>query len=430
MIVSALNNNNIENISAEEQKLYDHLLECVQQLNPSEVIELFRHLFIEGGITRNDNIREALENIVSYRNVDRDFKFILNRCCHILVNSWQLNPENQKYIPDLVHLFKQLHPPRITANRTSRKLRLLVRDFVTTEQYYSLDRLARIVSENQQKKEEIVTSVGELINRYPYLYDHCLMTDDTNEQQRKTVRRMKAQSEKKFEVDISHYVTYQVRLAQLKNKQNQGLVVPQQIIQKVENPTLLTDKELGKALKTFTGKAEGGYTYKELSRKFVNHASDLPSYKSYKDSLYEYISSGVNPNYGKVSFNNKLYNNIKGMMTQSNLQKPDEFLQLRTSSQLLNYLVVENEHNMQHYVFVDMITNMGAACTIGLLLKIVLSCQKLKPFLEKKFSLLFKHYESFTKDGVPWLVRAMENLNVAFSTNFGKADVSCLKHIM
>jgi hypothetical protein len=241
---------------------------------------------------------------------------------------------------------------------------------------------------------------------------------------------MKAQTEKKFEVNISHYVTYQVRLAHLKHQQQQGLIVPKNVIQRIENPTLLTDKELGVALKNFAGKVENGYTYKELSRKFTNHVQDLSSYKSYKESLYEYVSAGIDPKYGKVSFNNKLYNNIKNIMPQSHLQKPDEFLQLRTSTQLLNYLIVESEQNMQHYVFVDMITNMGAAGTIGLLLKIVLSCQKLKPFLERKFALLFKHYESFTQDGVPWLVRAMENLNVAFSINFGKADVSFLKYIM
>lgn len=430
MMNSALKNSQISNLSQEEQKLYDYLLQCVQTLNPEEIIRLFRLLFVEGGITDNEEIRNALGLIINSKTVDQDFKFILNRCCHILVNSWQINPEFQKYVPELVALFGRLHPPSITANRTSRKIRLLVRDFVDTQQYYSLERLARVINENQQKKVEIATSVGELINRYPYIYDHCLLTEETTEDQRRTVRRMKAQSEKKFEVDISHYVTYQVRLAQMKRQQQQGLVVPKNVIQRIENPTLLTDRELGVALKKFAGKVEGGYTYKELSRKFVNHVQDLSSYKSYKDSLYEYIASGVDPKYGKVNFNNKLFNNINNIMPQSHLQKPDEFLQLRTSTQLLNYLVVESEQSMQHYVFVDMITNMGAASTIGLLLKIVLSCPKLKPFLERKFALLFKHYESFTRDGVPWLVRAMENLNIAFSTNFGKADVSFLKYIM
>jgi hypothetical protein len=430
MFYSALQNNQIPNLSQEEQKIYDHLLASVQKLTPDQVIRLFRYLFIDGGITESEDVRQAINLIVNSKNIEQDFKFILNRCCHILVNSWQINPEFQQHIPELVGLFDKLHPPSTTTNRTSRKLRLLVRNFVETEQYYSLERLSRVISENREKKVEVTTSIGELINRYPYIYDHCLLTDETTEEQRSTVRRMKAQTEKKFEVNISHYVTYQVRLAQLKQQQRQGLVIPKNIIQKIENPTLLSDKELGVALKKFAGKAENGYSYKELSRKFTNHVQDLPSYKSYKESLYEYATNGIDPKYGQVAFNNKLYNHLKQIMPQSHLQNPDEFLQMRTSTQLLNYLVVEGEQNMQHYVFVDMITNMGAAATVGLLLKIVLSCQKLKPFLERKFALLFKHYESFTRNGVPWLVKSMENLNVAFSINFGKADVSFLKYIM
>ena len=102
---------------------------------------------------------------------------------------------------------------------------------------------------------------------------------------------------------------------------------------------------------------------------------------------------------------------------------------LRTSSQLMNFLVVENGKKPEHYVFVDMISNMGVTRTMGLLLKVVLVSGKVKPYLEKRFSILFNHYESFTKDGVPWLVKSLENLQLAFSVHFGKVDLSCLKQV-
>jgi hypothetical protein len=103
---------------------------------------------------------------------------------------------------------------------------------------------------------------------------------------------------------------------------------------------------------------------------------------------------------------------------------------LRTSSNLLNYLVVESPQRPQHYVFADMMSNLGPTVTTGLLLKIVLLCRKVKPYLEKRFSILFGHYESCSRDGVPWLVKALDNLQIAFSVHFGKADVSCLKYLM
>jgi hypothetical protein len=90
---------------------------------------------------------------------------------------------------------------------------------------------------------------------------------------------------------------------------------------------------------------------------------------------------------------------------------------------------VESIHKPDHYVFIDLIANMGVTRTVGLLLKIVLLSKKVTPYLEKRFSILFNHYESFTRDGVPWLVKSLENMQLAFSVHFGKADLSCLKQV-
>jgi hypothetical protein len=49
--------------------------------------------------------------------------------------------------------------------------------------------------------------------------------------------------------------------------------------------------------------------------------------------------------------------------------------------------------------------------------------------LEKRFSILFNHYESSQRDAVQWLVHAMENLNVALSTNFSTIDLSFINQI-
>ena len=430
MVSSTVTDTYIYHQNEQEQQLYDHLMKCVQTQSPAEVITLFRRLFIEGGLSPEPQIREAIENIIASKHVEEKFKYILNRCCHILINSWQINSDFQAAIPEFINLFHQIHPPNTSSSRTSRKIRMLVQDFLETEQYRTLDRLGRVIREHQKKKIEIATSVGGLINRYPYLYQHCLVSDDSNYEQRKIIRRIQLQTQKKLEVNLSHYVTYQVRLAQAVRQQRNSPEKHQQIIQKIENPTLLTDRELGVALKKLVGKVEGGYTYQELSRNFINHTNYVSSYKLFKDDLYEYIQQGIDPSYGKVSFNNKLYQNIQSIFPEANGQKPNELLLMRTSNQLLNYLVVESHHRPQHYVFVDLITNIGAAATVGLLLKLILACRKLKPVLEKKFSILFSHYESFNRDGVPWLIQAMENLNVAFSIYFGNADVSCLKYIM
>jgi hypothetical protein len=96
---------------------------------------------------------------------------------------------------------------------------------------------------------------------------------------------------------------------------------------------------------------------------------------------------------------------------------------------LLNFLVVESPQKPNHFIFVDLISNIGSTLTTGLLLKIVLICRKVKPCLEKRFSILFNHYELCRRDGVQWLVEAMETLNLALSTNFSTIDLSFVNQI-
>jgi hypothetical protein len=270
--------------------------------------------------------------------------------------------------------------------------------------------------------------VGTLIQRYPYLYEHCLLSEDSSYEHQQTVRQIQARVQRRFEFDLSQYVTYQVRRVQAIRQPSTE--APERIIQPVNNPTLLSDRELAAALKQFVGKVQGPNTYRDVAQSFLTHTSQTSSYRDFKDDLYEYLTASIDPAYGKRQFNERLYNHLKNTLTQSDLQKPTEFLIVRTCSQLLNFLVVESPQRPNHFVFVDLITNLGATLTTGLLLKIVLLCRKVKPYLEKRFSILFNHYESSTRDGVPWLITSLENLNVAFSVHFGSADLSCLNQIM
>jgi hypothetical protein len=59
-----------------------------------------------------------------------------------------------------------------------------------------------------------------------------------------------------------------------------------------------------------------------------------------------------------------------------------------------------------------------------LLLKIALLSRKAKPHLEKRFSILFNHYESQVINDILWLVESLENLNLALIVNFGTVDLS------
>lgn len=415
----------VRQTNQEEQLLYDHWLKIVQTKPPDDVIEDFKNLFIRGRDYRHPEIKTALSKIVQNKQADQQFSFMLNRCCHILINRWQMQPLLQSAIVDLIACFEGLSLPNATYSGSSARLRQFVINFTKSDHYRKLQRLAKVIIYNKEGN-----SVGNLINRYPYLLEHYLLGEDSSPEDQQVVQNIQNKIQKTFELDLSQYVTYKIRQSQINRRNQQGNGVGVQPLRQVNNPTLLNEKELGLALKHFVGRVEGTYTYQDLSQSFVSHTRYTPNYKKFKHDLYEYLITSVDSKYGRHQFNEKLYKKIQGILPHCENQKVDEFIILRTASHLMNFLVVESAQTPTHHIFVDMITNLGPTSTVGLLLKLVLVSRKVKPYLEKRFAILFSHYESFSKDGVPWLVKSLENLHIAFSVHFGKADLSFLRQII
>jgi hypothetical protein len=420
----------------DEQLLYAHLLDCVEVESPDAFIDRFRRLFIDDVGYHNPQVWQALKRIVDSNLAEREFKFILSRSCYIPINRWMQQPQLQSAINKLISLFETI-PAGLASSQTRQRLRELVQHFIITEQYKVLQRLAQvIIDESEGDSNAIAKPLSTLIHRYPYLYEHCLLSEDSSYEHQQTVRQIQSRVQQRFELDLSQYVTYQVRRAQALRQQSldelDKIIQPvnNPTLQPVNNPTLLSDRELGAALKQFVGKVQGSCTYRDIAQSFLTHSSQTSSYKEFKDDLYEYLMASIDPAYGKRQFNDRLYTHLTNTLPLCESQKPSEFLIVRTCSQLLNFLVVESPQRPNHFIFVDLITNLGATLTTALLLKIVLLCRKVKPYLEKRFSILFNHYESSTIDGIPWLVKSLENLNIALSIHFGSADLSSLNSIM
>ncbi|MBE9041319.1 hypothetical protein IQ235_11060 [Oscillatoriales cyanobacterium LEGE 11467] len=412
-----------------EQDLYQHLLKLVKVETPQQLIERFRTLFIDGSGYPDPTIADVVGNLTTTGREQTEFNSVLNRCCHILINHWQMESKTQLAIPELVNLFEtpSLNSPsyRLAQSRNTRRLRGLVQQFRQSEQYMTLHRLVQVVDrECDPNLSETSRPLGSLIGRYPYLYSHSLLNDSSTYEHQQTVRQIQAQKQKQYEVSLSKYVTYKVRKAQLSRQTSPATA--KRVLKPVENPTLLDDRELYVAVKQFAGRAEGSYTYRDLAQNFITHTSQTKTFREFKEDLYEYLVTTVDSDYGKRQFNAKLYQQLMDTMPQCDSQKLTDFLIVRTCSQLLNFLVVESPQKPNHYVLIDLLSNLGPTFVMALLLKIILICRRVKPYLEKRFSILFNHYDSSTREAVQWLIQSLENLNVALSTNFGAADLSFL----
>ncbi|HEY9860601.1 MAG TPA: hypothetical protein V6D16_13915 [Candidatus Obscuribacterales bacterium] len=402
-------------ISSQEQQLYNHLLQCVEVETPQQLIERFRCLFIHGRGYPDAAIQKVVEQLAT-SEAEQNFPFILNRCCYICINRWQWQPRTQAAIAELVALFDI--PVKQVYCRIAKRLQELVQGFVQTDLYAALQLLARVM----QKPPEPNTHVGDaplkdLIHRYPYLYDHCLLTSGSAGEQQQLIRQLRTQRQRQFDLDLSKYITGQIRqsqsVARFNNPADGILVTP------ASNPTLLSNLELNAALKQFVGG-----TYRNAAQQFTTYSRTAHSYHEFKDDFYEYLTAAIDHRYGKRYFNDQLYAQLQNILPDHDTRALNHSLIISTCRKLLNFLVVNNSDQAQHFVLVDLMNNMGVTSTIGLLLKIVLFCGGAKSYLEKLFAILFQHYQKHTTDGVDWLVKALENLNVAFSTHFGGASWS------
>lgn len=413
-------------ISPQEQALYDHLLAHAEHESPHSLTQRFQSLFIDGAGYPDRNIVATLDDILSSQEVEQYFHYVLNRCCHILINRWQGRPHLQPAIPALIRLLEEGTDKRVnefSRSRQVRKLREIVSGFTETEQYLTLKRLALLIENSDKATSDANQPLGTLIQRYPYLYEQYVVNEDSPEEHQHNIRRIRAEAQHKFEVNLSHYVTYRVRRARLQKQ----VTAPERLqrLRSVDNPTLLSDQELVASLNQFSGKVENGRTYSDSARLFLQQNQTV-SFREFKRELYYYLTSAVTPSCGGHKFNRLLEQQLAQTLPQNDDQPLNDFLMVRTCSQLLGFLVVDSPRSLHHFVFIDLINNLGPLATTGLLLKVVLLCQKVKPYLERRFSILFGHYETATQNSVSWLVKVLENLNVALSLTFGSIDLSIL----
>jgi hypothetical protein len=413
--------------SGVEQIIYEHFIHVVRTETPSQVLERFRALFIEG-VTYNDNrILGTIETLAFEKTAEQSFPLIINRCCYIIVNYWQMQPSGNIPVATLVGMLENLHDVRMTYSRVVRRLRQLLNIYLQSDDYPKLKRLNFVLNGDISTKNTMAERpLGTLITRYPYLYEHSLVSEERTFENVETIKRVQRDLRREQETSLSHYLTYQVRRSRIKAQLGREAA---DNLPTVINPTLLSTKELGMAFGQFAGKAEGNATYRDLSQGFAAQLQMQPIVKTFKGDLFDYIVSGVNPSYGKRSFNDRLYKSIFSISPDRDYQRLDEIGLLRICTHVFNHLVIESPNNPQHFIFMDMINNLGSVFTTGLLLKIVLICQKVKPLLESRLSILFNHYESSQCKGVPWLVKSLENWNVAGAIHFGKVDASALNFL-
>jgi len=416
---------------AEERTIYAHLQDCLFQEPPPRILERFHHLFIEAVNYEDMAILAALERIAFAPDAAEHFAQFLNHCCYLAIDYWQFDPDSCPYVFDLLALFRQVPDPGMRQSRRVRFVRQASQEFADTEQYRMLQRLARVLNPRRAAPDDReAPSLGDLIHRYPFLYRHCLLNEDSSYEDQQTVKQVQSRIQHHLEFALTRFVTYQVRLAQVA-KARQLSSGAGRLLRREPNPTLLGNRELASALKYFFGRLPNSHwNHRELAQRFLYELDGIRTYAAFKTALCNYLLVSIaDLPYCQQQFGDRLQSQIAATLPHYDQHRLDESLILRTATKLVNFLVVE-PHSAQHYLFVDLTTHLGATMAMGMLLRLSLICRPVLPEIERRLALLFEHYEASPPSEVGWLVKVLENQNLAFSIHFGNADLSPLKQLV
>ncbi len=400
-----------------EQVIYDHLLDCVRNESTDQSLNRFHTLFILGQRYPSPVIRESLEQVLRDASNPEDLILFLNRCCYIFVNHWQMNPQAKAAIGELVSLIDQVTTPGMTRryDQGTKRLRSIVYQYGKSHYCVQLRRIAEFVRDKGRPSQQ--EPLISLIDRYPYLYSHCLKSTQEDPAHDRLIRQAQAQAQQKYEQDLSRFMALSV-LGEGRSPLTQG--------EPIKNPTLLSPKDLHQSLTHFVGPSTSQGTYRDMSNRFVRTVDHRVKFQAFKDNLYDYLTADVDPTYGNSRFYKNLREQLITISPEHHLQPVTDILKTRTYNRLLNYLVIESRQAPKHFVFMDLISNLGSTLTVGLLLKLVLLDKSVKFSLERRLGMLFQHYESYQQGAVQWLVRCLEKVNLALASHFGKLNVSYL----
>jgi len=415
----------------DSELLYSHFLLLRNEEDPNQLIDRFRQLFIDGVSYPNVDILSALYRIINSEWADKEFEMVLNRCCYIFINYWWFRPEFKESTIELINLLDSDSLVSIDSSSTNR-LRKLVKEFHKTEQYKELKNRAQIIEGFGTTDINDRLTIKDLVLRYPFLYPHCLPDWKGDESVHLDVKDMQARVQKKFEQSLLQY-----GLNLLRDKRDHS---GQSRQQDPSNPTLLNTKQAEFAIKMFSGKAEGNQTYQDIASQFITQINQLTSHREVKQKIYEYLITSIEnsgyPDYGKHRFNYWLSKKLESILPKSDNLRSSRSLLLQTCFQLLDSLVASPNQTTEHLVFVDLVNNLGATCSIGMLLKLTMLCREnrssfgtIKIHLDRRFAILLKHYEEYIGNEAHWLVECLENWFIASTIHFGQTDFSWFKSL-
>jgi hypothetical protein len=429
-----------KSIERDSRILYDYLLKLVTTQPPQTVIKEFRNLFLQG-INDHKQVSESLEKII-FSPPQEQFNRIFSHCFYLIFNHWVVQPESLFYISQLLETLAVINQSS-SYDRRRKQVIKLIKDYQQSTPYWQLTVVISIINPLETANvvsSEVVTNespsqgydqtiLNRYLARYTYLYEYYAPQNPELEQLNKFIHSLQTQRHHDFEIKLSKHIIYRFRLKQVA-KMNLLSRGAGKVITKVDNPSLLSEPAFRVALQQYLGKIEQNQTILARSQRFIVENQLRNSYQVFKQDLYRFITRNIKSRNSNYQFEQKLKSKLDSLFVQSNSKPLNSTLILQTCRQLFSCLIVDPNSPGNAPEFVELIASLGTVQVMTILLKITLICPESKPDLVKKLSLIITPYQFHNIQDVPWLVKTLEHLLIAFSIYFGNIDVSVAKSVI
>lgn len=435
-----------KSIDQESKVIYDYFFNCASHESPQTVVKEFNSLFVQG---KNQDVKvsKALNKILIFSISQKQFNQIFSYCFYLILNCWVINPELLFYGSELFNTI-EVSNRYSSYDRFRKQLIELISRYKNSQEYLKLKATINIINlsnkEKYNNKLQINTEDSKEISdsqknsqenidfylpRYTFIYQYLTPQLPELTELNKFILSLQSTHSKDFEIKLSKHIIYRFRLKQVAKMKllSQGAG---KVITKVDNPSLLSERAFRIALKQYIGKVDTKQTILEGSQKFVADHQFNNSYQEFKQDLYEFLTENIQPRNNNYQFKQKLKNKLESTFPQSAEKSINNTIVLQTCRQLFSFLVIETKSSPDHQKFADLIVNLGTVQVIKILIKIVLICPESKSDLERKISLIVNHYQLQKIQDMPWVIKVLEHLLIAFSIYYGNIDVSIAKSVI
>jgi hypothetical protein len=411
-----------------EQAICDRLAQIAQEASAEEVLQDFQRLLLEGKGNLEPQLTTAFEAVIlsKEKNAQRDCLRLFDRACSQLITNWlaEGKPSSISQLVDLIGTIGS-NKDQLYA-KLPRRLQQLWKIYLQDSYYQKLLKI-QIVVTRRSTNSLPNAPLSDLLDRYPFLYESSLLAEDASVEYVEIIQKTKRRAQRDYEFRLSRYLTFQIRKASLKQNPD-----PQKSIEPVPNPSVLKSRDLGSALQSFVGRSR--YSKETAYDSACNFQSQMHSgmnFADFKESLYRYLVNDLDPNsQAQNGFKSRLKEYLRGVIPENHSKPLDELSQVRTYTQLLNFLVIDSAERPNHMVLINLVSNMGSTATVSLILKVILICPKAQTSLNHRLAILFNHYYNSKQEDVQWLIKLLENWQIASTIHFGKIDTSLLQKIL